>query len=48
MSLIMSEVNKSARRLYEQNGFAERARQAIVKGGWAHDGREWVLMVREL
>mgnify|MGYP001360615680 CR=1 FL=1 len=48
MALIMSDANDAARRLYERQGFRVHATRPIVKNGWKHDGRNWVLMVREL
>ena len=35
LSLIVADRNAAARRLYEAFGFAEAARQPIVKEGWA-------------
>lgn len=48
MSLIISDVNMVARRLYERHGYAEFARRPIVKEDWEHAGRFWVLMTKNL
>jgi len=46
MSLITSDSNAGARRLYERHGFAERATRPIEKEDWQHSGENWVLMLR--
>ncbi|SMH57096.1 N-acetyltransferase [Maritimibacter sp. HL-12] len=46
MSLIVSDANAPARRLYERHGFTDAARRPMVSGGWQAPGKEWVLMVR--
>lgn len=48
MSLIISDVNMVARRLYERHGYAEYARRPIVKEDWEHAGRFWVLLTKDL
>jgi ribosomal protein S18 acetylase RimI-like enzyme len=48
MSLIVADSNVGARRLYERFGYAERARRAMVKEGWTHDGEEWALLAKDL
>ncbi|MEM8789745.1 MAG: GNAT family N-acetyltransferase [Pseudomonadota bacterium] len=45
LSLITADVNP-ARRLYSRLGFAELDRAPIVKDGWDHPGRDWVLMAQ--
>jgi ribosomal protein S18 acetylase RimI-like enzyme len=48
LSLIVSDGNTGACRLYERHGFRTRAKRAIVKtGGWECEGENWVLMVRD-
>jgi hypothetical protein len=47
LSLIVGDRNLAARRLYEGFGFAEVAREPVVKGGWETANAEWVLMIRE-
>jgi ribosomal protein S18 acetylase RimI-like enzyme len=47
LSLIVSDTNAGARRLYERNGFREVARRRMVKQEWRHPGSEWVLMTKQ-
>ena len=47
LSLIVSDTNTGARRLYERNGFREAARRRMVKERWQHPGSEWVLMTKQ-
>jgi ribosomal protein S18 acetylase RimI-like enzyme len=47
LSLITSDTNTGARRLYERYGFREAARRRMVKDGWQHPGTDWVLMIKE-
>ena len=44
LSLIVSDTNAGARRLYERHGYREVARRRMVKNGWQHPGADWVLM----
>jgi ribosomal protein S18 acetylase RimI-like enzyme len=46
-SLIVSDTNTGARRLYERHGFYETARRQMIKNGWQHPGTDWVLMIKE-
>lgn len=46
LSIIVSDGNAGARRLYERHGYGEEARRPMVKDGWDNDGREWVLLTR--
>lgn len=46
LSIIVSDANSGARRLYERCGYIERATRPMVKGDWDHDGEHWVLLVR--
>lgn len=48
MSVIVSDANPGARRLYERCGYVERARRAMVKEGWVNEGRNWVLLTKSL
>lgn len=43
-SLIVSDANTDARRLYERCGYAEVATRPMVKEGWQHAGENWVLL----
>jgi ribosomal protein S18 acetylase RimI-like enzyme len=44
LSVIVSDANLGARRLYERCGYARRAERPMVKDGWENEGRNWVLM----
>ena len=46
MSVIVSNANHGARRLYERLGYAEAATRPMVKEGWVNDGTEWVLLTK--
>jgi ribosomal protein S18 acetylase RimI-like enzyme len=46
MSLIVSDANHGARRLYERAGYRARASVPMVKEGWDNLGETWVLMVK--
>ena len=48
LSLIVSDANEGARRLYERLGFMETATRPMVKEDWENEGENWVLMVRSL
>ncbi len=46
LSIIVSDANTGARRLYERVGYREIARRPKVKEDWANAGTEWVLLVK--
>jgi ribosomal protein S18 acetylase RimI-like enzyme len=46
LSLIVSDTNTGARRLYERCGYRAAARRKMVKDGWQHPGADWVLMTK--
>ena len=46
MSIIVSDANTGARRLYERHGYSERASRTMVKDEWVNDGENWVLLVK--
>jgi ribosomal protein S18 acetylase RimI-like enzyme len=48
LSLIVSDTNTSARKLYERCGYYELARCKMVKEEWQHPGTEWVLLKKSL
>lgn len=48
LSVIVSDANTGARRLYERCGYREVATRPMVKEGWANDGKDWVLLARGL
>jgi ribosomal protein S18 acetylase RimI-like enzyme len=48
LSVIVTDANMGARRLYERHGYRERARRAMVKEGWENAGASWVLLTKTL
>jgi ribosomal protein S18 acetylase RimI-like enzyme len=48
MSVIVSDTNAGARRLYERHDYRLTATRTKVKDGWQNDGKEWVLLTKEL
>jgi ribosomal protein S18 acetylase RimI-like enzyme len=46
MSIIVSDANIGARRLYERLGYREVARRTMVKEKRVGDGHEWVLLIK--
>lgn len=48
LSLVTSDSNIGARRLYERHGFADFAKRPIVKEEWEHSGNNWMLMLKNL
>ncbi|MGH6904725.1 MAG: GNAT family N-acetyltransferase, partial [Geminicoccaceae bacterium] len=46
LSIIVSDANAGARRLYERCGCSEVARRPMVKEGWENPGENWVLLVK--
>lgn len=48
LSLITSDDNTGARRLYERHGFTERATRPIVKEGWDNEGEHWLLLAKDI
>ena len=47
LSIIVSDANTGARRLYERCGYAEVARRPKIKNGWQNPGKDWVLLVKQ-
>jgi ribosomal protein S18 acetylase RimI-like enzyme len=47
LSIIVSDSNTGARRLYERCGYRERARRTKIKDGWQNPGAEWVLLTKQ-
>jgi len=47
MSLIVSDANVGARRLYKRLGYSERATRPMVKEKWQHEGKNWALLVKD-
>lgn len=48
MSVIVSDANHGARRLYERCGYREAASRPMVKEGWQGEGANWVLLTKAL
>jgi len=48
MSVIVSDANLGARRLYERHGYREVATRAMVKENWVNRGQNWVLLTKDL
>ena len=48
LSVIVSDNNAGARRLYTRCGYHEHASRPMVKDGWRNAGRNWVLLMKEL
>ncbi|MCO6442066.1 MAG: GNAT family N-acetyltransferase [Nitrococcus mobilis] len=46
LSIIVSDANTGARRLYERCGYTERARRGMVKDSWDNPGKKWVLLMK--
>ena len=46
LSIIVSDANGAARRLYERCGYGVAAERAMVKDGWANAGVSWVLLLK--
>jgi len=44
LSLLVSDANSGARRLYSRNGYEEVATRPMVKGDWQNPGENWVLL----
>ncbi|ODT06182.1 MAG: GNAT family N-acetyltransferase [Mesorhizobium sp. SCN 65-20] len=45
-SLIVSDANAHAHRLYERSGYEEVATRPMVKEDWINPGKNWVLMIK--
>jgi ribosomal protein S18 acetylase RimI-like enzyme len=48
LSLIVSDTNAGARRLYESHGYREAAQRKVVKEQWQHPSINWVLLRKQL
>ncbi len=48
LSIIVSDANEGARRLYERCGYRETARRRKIKEDWETAGANWVLLVKSL
>jgi ribosomal protein S18 acetylase RimI-like enzyme len=47
LSVIVSDANTGARRLYERCGYRQRAERPLVKEDWKNEGRNWVLLTKD-
>ena len=47
LSIIVADTNVGARRLYERHGYSELAQREMVKEGWEHPGKNWVLLAKD-
>ncbi|WP_164870794.1 GNAT family N-acetyltransferase [Mesobaculum littorinae] len=48
LSLIVSDVNDNARRLYRAAGYGEIARRPVAKSDWDSPNSAWVLMTKDI
>ncbi len=48
LSIIVSDGNTGARRLYERSGYVEIAARPMVKDGWETSSQNWVLLRKPL
>ena len=48
LSIIVSDANTGARRLYERSGYVEIATRPMVKEAWENAGENWVLLEKRL
>lgn len=48
LSIIVSDANHGARRLYERHGFSEVTSRPMVKENWENPGKRWVLLTKSL
>ncbi len=48
LSLIVSDANENARRLYSCCGYKEAGSRPMMKGDWRNDGRNWILLTKSL
>ena len=46
LSVIVSDGNHGARRLYERHGYRFRAQRLMVKEEWENPGTNWVLLTK--
>jgi len=46
LSIIVSDANPGARKLYERSGYKWKAERPMVKDGWKNPGKKWVLLVK--
>jgi len=47
LSIIVSDANRGAKRLYERCGFCEVSSRPMVKEKWVNPGGNWILMTKQ-
>lgn len=47
MSIIVSDANVDARRLYERTGYVVCAERLMVKDDWVNEGENWLLLSKD-
>jgi len=47
LSVVVSDANMEARRLYERCGYSKRATRRMVKENWQNEGQNWVLLTKD-
>jgi ribosomal protein S18 acetylase RimI-like enzyme len=48
LSLVCSDANSGAKKLYERVGFRVKATRPMVKGDWDGEGENWLLMIKRV
>ena len=48
LSVIVSDANNGARRLYLRCGYRDSAARPMIKDGWANEGTDWILLTKTL
>ena len=48
LSIIVSDGNPGARRLYQRSGYREQASRPMIKDAWSNPGVNWVLLTKTL
>ena len=48
MSVIVSDANAGARRLYERCGYNEQDSRPMLKDEWQNEGNHWILLTRNI
>lgn len=48
MSIIVSDANSGAQRLYERKGYQKLATRPMIKDSWDNPGQNWVLLEKKL
>ncbi|HNB26491.1 MAG TPA: GNAT family N-acetyltransferase [Alphaproteobacteria bacterium] len=48
MSVIVSDSNPGAQRLYERRGYRVAAKRPKIKESWPNEGRDWILLTKPL